>query len=157
MNLGIGDAPVERVIAANVSGNYFPLLGVTPAAGRLLATDDDWTPGGHPVMVLSHAFWQRRFGGDPKVVGSTVRLNTTVFTIVGVAPRGFYGTSLESVQDLWLPLTMALQTTPNLAQFKPFERRGFNWIDLVGRLKDGAAATRPRPSSTRSTRASTPS
>ncbi len=141
VNLGIGDAPVERVIAANVSGNYFPLLGVTPAAGRLLATDDDRTPGGHPVMVLSHAFWQRRFGGDPKVVGSTVRLNTTVFTIVGVAPRGFYGTSLESVQDLWLPLTMALQTTPNLAQFKPFERRGFNWIDLVGRLKDGAAAT----------------
>ncbi len=139
-NLGIGDAPVERVIATNVSGSYFPLLGVTPAAGRLLAKDDDQTPGGHPVMVLSHSFWQRRFGGDPKTIGSTVRLNTTVFTIVGVAPRGFYGASLESVPDVWLPLTMALETTPNLAQFEPFERRGFTWVNLVGRLKDGTAA-----------------
>jgi len=141
VNLGIGDAPVERVIATNVSGSYFPLLGVTPAAGRLLAKDDDQTPGGHPVMVLSHSFWQRRFGGDPKTIGSTVRLNTTVFTIVGVAPRGFYGASLESVPDVWLPLTMVLQTTPNLAQFKPFERRGFTWVDLVGRLADGVPAT----------------
>ncbi len=139
VNLGIGDAPVERVIATNVSGSYFPLLGVTPAAGRLLANDDDQTPGGHPVMVLSHSFWQRRFGGDPRAVGSTVRLNTTVFTIVGVAPRGFYGASLESVPDVWLPLTMALETTPNLAQFKPFERRGFTWVNLIGRL-DGRAS-----------------
>jgi len=137
VNLGIADATAERVIAATVTGNYFSLLGVKPAAGRLLGREDDLTPGGNPVMVLSHAFWQRRFGGDPRVVGSTLRLNTSVFTIVGIAARGFHGTSLDSVPDVWVPLTMALQTTPNLAQFEPFERRGFTWIDLVGRLADG--------------------
>jgi len=141
VNLGVGDAPVERVTAASVTSNYFALLGVKPAAGRLLREDDGDAPGGPPVMVLSEAFWQRRFGGDPEAIGSAVRINTSLYTIVGVAARGFQGTSYEAVPDVFLPLTMMEQTSPNIAQFEPFERRGFCWIDLVGRLKHGATTT----------------
>jgi predicted permease len=140
VNLSVGQEPAERVNATAVTGNFFPVLGVKPAAGRLLAERDDVSPGGHPVMVLSEAFWQRRWGGDPRVVGKAVRLNTSVFTIVGVAARGFHGTSLESVPDVWIPLTMSVEASPNLAQFEPFERRGFAWVELVGRLSDGVEA-----------------
>ncbi len=144
VNLSVGEEAAERVTADAVTGNFFPVLGVKAAAGRLLGEPDDVWPGGHPVMVLSEAFWQRRFGGDPGVVGRAVRMNTTLFTIVGVAARGFHGTSLESVPDVWIPLTMSLQSTPNLAQFVPFERRGFAWIDVVGRLADGVGAAQAR-------------
>ncbi|MBP9945894.1 MAG: ABC transporter permease, partial [Vicinamibacteria bacterium] len=80
VNLGIGDQPVERATASSVSGNYFEVLGLVPAAGRLLAPADDITPGAHPVLVLNEAFWKRRFGSDPKVVGSVVRMNTHPYT-----------------------------------------------------------------------------
>ncbi len=140
VNLSVGQEPAERVNATAVTGNFFPVLGVKPAAGRLLGERDDVWPGMHPVMVLSEAFWQRRWGGDPRVVGRAVRLNTSVFTIVGVAARGFHGTSLESVPDVWIPLTMSLEASPNLAQFEPFGRRGFAWVELVGRLSDGVGA-----------------
>lgn len=144
VNLSAGEEQAERVTAATVSGNYFAVLGVKPAAGRLLNEQDDTTPGGHPVLVLSEAFWKRRFGGDPRVIGSAVRMNTSAFTIVGVAARGFHGVNLESVPDIWAPLTMTLQTSPNVAQFKPYERRGFTWIDLIGRLNHGASAAQAR-------------
>ncbi|MBX7186797.1 MAG: ABC transporter permease [Vicinamibacteria bacterium] len=144
VNLSIGEAPVERIVAANVSGNFFPLLGLRPAAGRLLVAQDDERPGGQAVAVLSEAFWRRRFGGDASVVGTVVRVNTTAFTVVGVAPRGFFGTSLENVPDIWLPLTMAVETAPMLRQFEPFTRRGFTWIHLIGRLHDGVSASQVR-------------
>lgn len=137
--LGLGEAPPEQVEATVVSGNFFSLLGVVPAAGRLLDEQDDVTPGAHPVLVLSHAYWQRRFGGDPKVIGSAVRMNTHLFTVVGVAPRGFHGAELEQVPDVWIPLTMLVEVSPNLGQFKPFERRGFSWIDTLGRLRPGVS------------------
>ena len=140
VNLSVGNEPVERVTASSVSGNFFNVLGVSPAAGRLLTPADDTTPGAHPVLVLSEAFWRNRFGGDSSVVGSVVRMNTHAFTVVGVAPRGFHGTSFEEIPDLWIPLTMAEQVSPNLAQFKPFERRGFTWVSPIGRLKPGTTA-----------------
>lgn len=144
VNLSVGHEAAERVSATAVTGNFFSVLGVKPAAGRLLGEQDDLRPGGQPVIVLSEAFWQRRYGGDPRVVGSAARINTSVFTIVGVAARGFHGTSLESVPDVWIPLTMSLEASPNLAQFQPFERREFNWIDLVGRLADGVGAAQAK-------------
>src|SRR6266571_473891 len=73
-----------------VSGTFFDVLGLKPAAGRLFTPDDDRVPGGHPVVVLSHGFWTRRFGGDPKVVGQTVRVNDHPMTVIGVSPRGFH-------------------------------------------------------------------
>ena len=140
VHLGAGDDQPDRVTATVVSGNYFSVLGVKPAAGRLLNEHDDVTPGGHPVLLLSDAYWRRRFGGDPNVIGTSVRMNTHAFTIVGVTPRGFHGTELQAVPDVWIPVAMILQVTPNLAQFKPFERRGFTWLDTVARLKDGVSA-----------------
>ncbi len=136
--LGVGQEPPEPLAATLVSGNYFSLLGVHPAHGRLFDEKDDVTPGGSPVLVLSHATWQKRFGGDPGIVGAAVRVNTQLFTVIGVAPRGFLGADLEQVPDVWIPLTMLLQVSPNLEQFKPFERRGFTWVDAVARLRPGA-------------------
>jgi putative ABC transport system permease protein len=138
VNLSVRDGAVERVSLASVGGTFFELLGVRPLAGRLFNRADDLTPGAHPVMILSEAFWRRRFGSEERIVGSTVRMNTHVFTVVGIAPRGFHGINLESVPDVWVPLTMAEQVSPNIAQFKPFQRRGFTWVDIVARLAPAA-------------------
>src|SRR5215210_8022426 len=85
------DETAERTWGGLVSGNYFDMMGVKPAAGRLLTAQDDVTPGGHPVIVLSYAYWQRRFAGDPSVVNKQVTINNAPITIVGVAPEGFIG------------------------------------------------------------------
>src|SRR5262249_8926130 len=132
------DGQPDRVPATLVTGNYFSLLGVRPALGRLLAPYDDVTPGGHPVLVLSDAYWRRHFGADPRGVGRTGRVNTPPFTIVGVAPAGFHGLDLQDVPDVWMPVSMVLEASPNMAQFKPLERRGFSWLDCIARLADGA-------------------
>ena len=142
INLSVDNQPTERVTASSVTGNYFDVLGVVPGAGRLIGPSDDINPGAHPVLVLSEAFWRRRFGSDPKIVGSVVRMNTHLFTVVGVAPRGFHGTNLDEVPDVFVPLTMAEQVSPNIAQFKPFERRGFTWVNPFGRLKEGVAPSK---------------
>lgn len=141
VNLGIDNEPVERATASSVTGNYFEVLGLVPTAGRLLGPADDITPGSHPVLVLSEAYWKRRFDSSPKVVGSVVRMNTHAFTVVGVAPRGFHGTNFDEVPDVWIPLSMAEQVSPNLAQFKPFERRGFTWVNPFGRLREGVTSS----------------
>jgi len=87
-----------------VSGNYFPMFGIEPFAGRVLGPADD-SPGAPPAVVMSYHTWQRRFGSDPSVVGSTVNINGVACTIRGVTPRGFYGDTLRSdPPDFWLPL-----------------------------------------------------
>jgi predicted permease len=138
--LGVGEEPPEPLEATLVSGNYFSLLGVHPERGRLLDEKDDAAPGASPVLVLSYATWQKRFGGNSGIIGAAVRVNTQLFTVVGVAPRGFLGADLEQVPDVWIPMTMLLQVSPNLEQFKPFERRGFAWVDAVARLRPGVGA-----------------
>ena len=140
VQVGANDETPDRVPATLVSGDFFSLLGVRPALGRLISEQDDVTPGAHPVMVLSDAYWRRRFGADRRVVGSSVRMNTRVFTIVGVAPAGFHGLDLQDVPDVWMPVSMVLEVSPNVAQFKPFERRGFSWLEAIARLKDGVTA-----------------
>jgi MacB-like periplasmic core domain len=101
---GEGEQDITRVQL--VSGEYFTLLGLAPARGRLLGPEDNLTIGQHPVAVVSHAFWQRRQGGSPKVLGRSIDLNGAPFTIVGVAPPGFNGLWLESPVDTWIPLMM---------------------------------------------------
>jgi MacB-like periplasmic core domain len=80
---------LEQINAQMVSGTYFPVLGVNALLGRTLTAEDDTTPGGHPVVVASHSWWQRRFAGNPSVIGSTVHIDKIPYTIVGVAPRDF--------------------------------------------------------------------
>jgi predicted permease len=118
-----------------VSGTFFDVLGLKPAAGRLLTQDDDRTPGAHPVVVLGNAFWSRRFAADPRVVGQTVRVNDTPMTVVGVAPRGFHGIDVGSSIDVFVPLMMQRQVIPTWARGIGDWRTA--WLTPMARLKDG--------------------
>jgi predicted permease len=134
ISVALGGAKgAERVYATIVSGNYFQVLGVTPQVGRLLMPDDDTAPGASPVVVLSDRLWRRRFSADPFIVGQSVILNGTPFTVLGVAPLGFRGTTLLS-PELWAPLTMVSEIKPGTT-WRPM--RGGSWILIGGRLAPG--------------------
>jgi hypothetical protein len=101
-----GRDDVEEMHAHLVSGTYFPALGVQPALGRALTDEDDNTEGDHPVVVVSYACWKRALAGDPAVLNRKIKLGTTVFNIVGVAPPEFFGTKVGEAPDIWVPLSM---------------------------------------------------
>jgi len=101
-----------RVQGAMVSGNYFDVLRVRPALGRTLLPEDDRTPGAYPVAVVSYGLWQRHFGSDPGTVGREIRINGHAFTVVGVAPKGFKGTVVGELPEIWVPMMMEGQVTP---------------------------------------------
>jgi predicted permease len=119
-----------------VSGNYFSLLGVGPALGRVLAESDDQAPGAHPVAVLSHNYWRSRFGADASVLNQELIVNGQALTIVGVAQRGFTGEKPGSVPDIFVPITMKQALTPD---WDGFAARNNYWIPLFGRLKPGTS------------------
>jgi predicted permease len=102
----------ERGSGELVSGNYFQVLGVRPALGRVLSPADDDVEGAHPVLVLSHPYWTQHFGGDAGVLNQTVLVNNTEMTIVGVAQAGFRGIQVGQTPDVFVPLTMKGQMTP---------------------------------------------
>src|SRR3989449_85419 len=95
-----------------VTANYFEVLGVRPALGRMLSPADDDVQGAHPVMILSHGYWTRHFGGDAGVLNQTVLVNNTEMTIVGVAQAGFTGIQVGQTPDIFVPITMKGQMTP---------------------------------------------
>ena len=117
-----------------VSGSYFPTLQVQAAQGRLLTRADDQVVGANYVTVLGHAFWTDKFGSDPRAVGQSMIINGRSFTIVGVVPEGFYGTTLGVRPDVYLPLTMWGSVQPSANQNR-FERRNAYWLYLFGRRK----------------------
>ena len=124
-----------------VSGGYFPVLGLQPALGRLIDPRDDQMIGEAPVVVLSHEYWQTRFGGSSAVLNDTMIVNGVAMTIVGVAPRGFEGTTLGSRPQIFTPISMRDKLQ---SRFKGFDNRQSYWIYLFARLKPGltlAAAT----------------
>ncbi len=128
----------ETLFGELVSDNYFAVLGIEPQLGRFFATDENLTPGTHPVAVLSHGFWQRAFAGNSSIVGETIRLNGTHFTVVGVAPAEFTGTIPVLRPDLWTPL----MTEPLINVFSEgrsiMEERGSRSLRIYGRLAEGA-------------------
>ncbi|HUF76367.1 MAG TPA: ABC transporter permease, partial [Longimicrobiales bacterium] len=133
--LGRG-ADTEQLPGQLVTGDYFDLLGVRPHLGRLIQPADDVQPGAHPVIVLSHSLWLRRFGGEPGVVGRTVPVGAQPYEIIGVAPPGFAGVrSVGTPPALWIP---AMQH-PGYYGDLPFEQWGSSWIDVFGRLADGVS------------------
>jgi len=106
-------ADSERLQVQLVSANYFSALGVSTELGRTFLIDEDRVPGASPVLLLSHAFWQRRFNGDTKVIGRTVAMNGAVFTVIGVTPEKFTGTDLlPQVPDFWTPVSMQARLVP---------------------------------------------
>jgi predicted permease len=124
----------ELVGGELVSGTYFGTLGLAPAAGRLLAPSDDVSRGGHPVAVLSHAFWTRRFAAASDVLGRTLTVNGTSLTIVGVAPAGYRGMELGRDVAVFVPLAMKAQMTPT---WDKMDDRSAYWLTVAGRLKRG--------------------
>ena len=119
-----------------VSGSYFPTLGIQPAAGRLFTADDDRTVASHLVVVLSEAYWRTRFASNAQVINDTLTVNGQPMTIVGIAPRGFTGTTLGSQPQVFVPLTMRGLMQPG---FKGFENRRSYWAYLFARLKPGVS------------------
>jgi len=142
------DGLAEMVAGEMVTGNYFTGLRLDAALGRLLMPDDDLKPGAHPVTVLSHAFWQRRFGGSPNVIGQPIKLNGHDFTIIGVAKKGFSGTrQFGWIPDVYLPLMMYAQAIPGTtSQF--LENRGNHSFNVNGRLRDGVTIAQARTAMT---------
>ena len=125
---------LEQINAQMVSGTYFSVLGVNANIGRTLTPDDDVTPGGHPVVVASYSWWQRRFGGDPSVIGNTITIDKTSYTIVGIASREFFGTTVGDSPDIWVPLSMEEQLPPG---WKGLNNKMFQSLYLIGRLNTG--------------------
>src|SRR5579884_1035086 len=132
-SLGFG-GHTERVEAELVSGNYFPVLGVGAALGRILTAKDDLFENGHPVLMLSYAYWQSRFGADPSLIGKTLVINGRNFTVAGVAQPGFDGMELGQVAKIFVPLHMKPLMTPN---WDGLENRRQRWVNAYGRLKPG--------------------
>lgn len=128
---------LESVHIRLVSGNYFTLLGVGPAVGRVLTQDDDQMPGANPVAVMSNRFFERRFSRDAGVVGRTLAFNSTAFTIIGVAARDFSGTVVDESPDFWIPLSMQAQVQPWLGDPRGTLTQS---LYLTGRLKRGVTA-----------------
>jgi predicted permease len=122
-----------------VSGSYFPVLGLRPALGRLFTPEDDRIIGGHPVAVLSEAYWRTRFDANPNVLNETLIVNGQPFTVVGVTPRDFFGTSLGTRPHIYVPLTMrgVLQLGFVRPTSNGFENRQSYFAYLFARLKPG--------------------
>ncbi|MEP7270250.1 MAG: ABC transporter permease [Acidobacteriota bacterium] len=127
------DGNNERLWGSLVSGNYFDVLGVKPQLGRTFSPEEDRTQLSHPVAVLSHSAWQRRFGSDPEIVGKRMAINGHQFEVIGVAPEGFSGTDIVFAPEIWLPMHM-------LAWIEP----GADWLDHRGN-ENMFAAGRLRP------------
>ena len=134
VHLTVGNQ-TESVQGDLVSGNFFEVLGLAPAAGRLFTPADDTTPGAHPVVVLSHGFWMRRFGGESSAVGQVVGVNNEPMTIVGVAPRGFHGVEVGEPVDVFVPIMMHARLLPTWPRGLGDWR--VRWLTLLARLKDG--------------------
>jgi predicted permease len=123
-----------------VSGHYFSLLGVAPAAGRALGPDDDRVPGGHPVAMISYGYWKRRFGLDPAVVGRPISLSGMSFTIVGVTPPEFFGVEVGTSPDLFVPVMMQPVVMPVSENLLVNPINGVSWIRIIARLEPGVSA-----------------
>jgi predicted permease len=133
-----GKGEPEQIFGEMVTGDFFSLLGVKPALGRAFLPDEDRVPGASLVTVLSYNFWQRRLGGDPAVVGQTIKLNGHAFGVVGIAPRGFKGANAIGTPALWVPMMSHPQLATGFLKEAMDSRRALVF-GIVGRLKPGAA------------------
>ena len=129
-----GQTPINGE-AMLVSGSYFPVLGLRPAAGRLIGLEDDRVIGGHPVAVLDHGYWQSQLGGRSDVIGQQITMNGVKLTIIGIAPAGFDGTTLGARPYLFVPITMRAALSQS---FRNFDDRRDYWVYAFGRLAPGA-------------------
>jgi predicted permease len=141
-----GKEQPQRAIGQLVSGEYFQVFETYPVLGRLFSSQDDVKISGSAVAVLSYGYWQRRFGGDPAVIGRKLEVNQVPFTLVGVAPRGFFGARAGIEPDFWMPLTMQSDvhyhdhySSYSAEPLKPWiPQPHILWLQLIVRTKDFA-------------------
>ncbi len=122
----------ERARAEMVSGNFFDVLGVRPALGRLFVPDDDGAPGAHPVVVLSHGYWKSHFGGKAEIAGQTIDINQHPMVVIGVAPARFHGVLGGDTPDVLVPIAMKREMTPT---WDALDDRLTRWLNVFARLK----------------------
>jgi predicted permease len=130
----------ENIGGRLATENYFEMLGVVPLLGRTFTAEEGHIPGGDPVLVISYGYWQSRFASDPSVIGRKVRLNNYPFTIIGVAPPGFFGEVVGDRPDLWVPMMMQ----PFISSHNVLENANINSLLLIGRLKPGTTIAEAR-------------
>src|SRR5919108_810996 len=125
-------AETEGISAQLVSGAYFSTLGVSPILGRTFTEEDDRIPGGSPVAVASYAWWKRRFGGDVSIVGQKMTIGSVVYTIIGVTPQQFFGTTVGESPDVWIPLSMEEVLPPG---WKGLNDKMFQSLYIIARRR----------------------
>ncbi|MGC1416113.1 MAG: ABC transporter permease [Candidatus Acidiferrum sp.] len=126
----------DRASGELVSGNYFDVLGVQPAVGRVFTQDDDRVPGAQPVVVLSNSYWKRRFGGDPSVLNKVLLINNVEMTVVGVSQAGFFGVQVGQSPDFFVPMMMTPQMTLNA---NSLDNWNDYWMKVLARRKPGVS------------------
>jgi predicted permease len=138
------DGSSERITVELVTDNYFSMLGVQPAAGRLIQPNEGRALGDAPVLVLSHAYWQSRFGGDPSIVGRTVRLGSQPFTIIGVSSQAFRGTESLLRVSAYVPAWMIEAFMSWGPQPRPFDNRSLRTFSVLGRVRPAVSLEQAR-------------
>lgn len=135
-----GEAEPKQVAGQLVNANYFEVLGLTPALGRFFLPEEDTKPGGNNLVVISHSLWSNKLGSDPNILGKTLTLNATPFTVIGVAPQGFKGAfTIGPADQIWMPVSMYGQVLAGFVKDNFRERRFLNTI-TVARLKPGVSS-----------------
>jgi len=129
----------ERAVSELVSGNFFQVLGARPVLGRVLSQSDETSPGANPVAVLSYGYWRQHFGGNPAILNQIVEINATPLTVVGVTQPGFTGVQLGWAPDLYIPITMKPQMTPN---WNGLDSVTDYFLAVLGRLEPGISRSR---------------
>ena len=141
---GIDSAAAEEIPGTVVSANYFSVLGVEPQLGRFFTPDEDEVPDRNFVVVLSHRFWQRRFGGDPRCLGQSFKLNGVPLTIVGIAPPDFQGAVVGGSDDVWIPNMIARAAFRQMDILARGSSGDQSPLRLVGRLRPGRTINNAR-------------
>ncbi len=129
-------APIEKAVCQFVSGDAFDILRVPPALGRIFTTAEDRVPWGHPYLVISYDYWQRRFQGAPAVLGQHIQIGRHNFTIIGVARKGFFGVEPGKFVDIWMPAMMYSKAA--------FNELTWGWFRILGRLSNGTTRSQIR-------------
>jgi predicted permease len=132
-----GGGPATQAISHLVSGSFFSVLGAEPMLGRSISSIDTNAPGRNPVAVISHQYWQQSLSADPAVIGRTIAVNGTIFTVIGVMPANFYGVDInEASPDMWLPVTMQQQVMLQPTLLNP---GGLYWMHIMARRTPGVS------------------
>ena len=140
-NVSIGGGSLEELRTRLVSGDYFSALGVKPLIGRTFTVEDERGPGSDPYVVISYAYWRKRFGRDPSVVGRTVQIRKTFFTVIGVMPPTFFGETVGDAPDAWLPMMMEpfVKLGRDWLHDDPTKAERVMWLLVAGRLRPGVS------------------